>query len=297
MENNKQLVNEKLFNILKEFKRVCAENDLKYSLYAGTLIGAIREDDFIPWDDDVDVIMLREDYDKFKKLAENGAFKEPYFLQNPNTDEGSPRMFCRLRDSSTTSVSNTDILLKMNHGIFIDVFPADYVPRDPKKMKKMVQKLTFWDRIAGAYSRYYAKIGSKGDSIKKKIAYTLLYPFFCTGIFTAKKSFEHFEKVASQYKNKKELCDSVADSLWLVYDPKYYFNKAYFENGYTEHTFHNEKFMVFKEYDKLLTDMYGDYMTPVEQPTSHGSLIQRTDISYKEYIKENYDEIKAMWKK
>ncbi len=114
-------------DMLVLFDKFCKENGLRYFLDYGTLLGAVRHKGFIPWDDDVDVTMLRPDYQKFLELAPDW-FVHPYFLQNYHTDHHDNRMiaFSRIRNDNTTMIDG-DIIADVNchQGIFIDIFPLD----------------------------------------------------------------------------------------------------------------------------------------------------------------------------
>ena len=90
-------------DILLLFDTLCKEHNLTYFLMHGTLLGAVRHKGFIPWDDDIDVVMPREDYDKFLKLA--GEIEQPYFLQTPITDEESGFSIAKLKNSNTTCLN------------------------------------------------------------------------------------------------------------------------------------------------------------------------------------------------
>ena len=295
--SSKELVFEKLFCILEEFDRVCKENDLKYSLYGGTLIGAVRDNDFIPWDDDVDVIMLRDDYNKLKKIAEKEIFNSPFFLQTPISDPGSPRMFMRLRDSSTTAVSYEDILFDMNHGIFIDILPGDYIPRNSIKRNWMILQLKICTKLSGAYARYYSGVDVRGDALPTKLLYWMIYPLLKFNVITSEKAFKKFEKIAARYNNKKYACDNIAETPWLAYNSQDLYAKEFFESGSTEEIFHGKKFKIFKEYDRLLTAMYGSYRIPKQEPSRHSKQAQFVDIPFEEYKIKYKDEIVENWKK
>ena len=143
-----------LLDLLNEFNRVCAEHNITYYAFGGTLLGAIRHKGFIPWDDDVDIIVPRKDYDKLKKIADRGAFLRPYFFQSPSTDAGYPKGFCRLRNSSTTEIPFDDVAMKCNRGIFIDIFPLDVVPDDERKFLRQKKKLTKIRQFLNSYARY-----------------------------------------------------------------------------------------------------------------------------------------------
>ena len=120
-------------NLLIAFDRMCKEHNLKYSVCYGTLLGAIRHKGFIPWDDDIDVFMMRDDYNKMLKIAPN-YFKEPYFFQSAYTDV-MVWGFSKLRDSRTTAIEFDNMKEQFNQGIFIDIFPLDSTDDGSAKMK------------------------------------------------------------------------------------------------------------------------------------------------------------------
>ena len=125
-------------DMLKAFVAICEENQLQYYLVGGTLLGAVRHQGFIPWDDDIDVGMPRADYDKFLQIAPK-FLPSYYFLQTFESDPGYPLAFAKLRDSRTTFIETSMKDLRINHGVFLDVFPLDYYPE--KKMQEKKFKL------------------------------------------------------------------------------------------------------------------------------------------------------------
>lgn len=108
---------------------VCKKYNITYFADSGTLLGAARHKGFIPWDDDIDVAMLRNDYDRFCEIAEM-EFEFPYFFQTEKTDPGSARKHAQIRNSLTTGILKEELPYNysFNQGIFIDVFPLDNLP-------------------------------------------------------------------------------------------------------------------------------------------------------------------------
>lgn len=127
------------YGILVEFDRICRKHDVKYSLEGGTLLGAVKYGDFVPWDDDIDVIMLRSEYDKFLKIAP-GELREDYFLQSYKNVPEFPLNYAKLcyKRSKIYDYSYSHIE-KMNHGIFMDIFPIDNV--EPKRLRNQLHKI------------------------------------------------------------------------------------------------------------------------------------------------------------
>jgi len=123
---------EKLKNIqmelLKDFIAVCEKLGLRYYAIGGTALGVVRHGGYIPWDDDIDVAMMREDYEIFLKEGQS-HLKDGYFLQTFDTD-GFPGNYAKIRDENTTFVETSVEHLPISHGVYIDIFPLDYYPTE-----------------------------------------------------------------------------------------------------------------------------------------------------------------------
>lgn len=115
-------------DLLKEFDRVCRLHDIKYAMAGGTMLGAIRHKGFIPWDDDIDVAMTREEYEKFKKVSD-ALNPEICYIQDHLTDPFYRWGYSKIRRTGTTYVRLGQEHLKNKTGIFIDVFPMDDSPK------------------------------------------------------------------------------------------------------------------------------------------------------------------------
>ena len=113
--------------ILDEFVRICEKHCLQYYLVGGTLLGAVRHQGFIPWDDDVDVAMPREDYDRFAEISA-GELKPQYFYQCPETDPHYFLTYAKIRKNGTEVYEERFKDARFHKGVFIDIFPLDFCP-------------------------------------------------------------------------------------------------------------------------------------------------------------------------
>lgn len=142
---------QKEFELLREFDRICRALELPYFLVCGTALGAVKYQGFIPWDDDVDVAMYRQDYEKFIEMAP-AMLPEGLFLQNHRTEPRFPQLYSKLRDSNTTYIEKTAAAIPMNHGIFIDIFPLDGYPKGAVAQRWLeLRKKLYQSMLLSAY--------------------------------------------------------------------------------------------------------------------------------------------------
>lgn len=133
-------------NMLKIFDVLCRKHGLQYYACYGTLLGAVRHKGFIPWDDDIDVFMMRDDYMKLLQIAPN-EISEPYFFQNVYTDS-MVWGFSKIRDSRTTAIEFPDMNESFHQGLFIDIFPIDSTDDGTPRMQMITRmKHNIWDCI------------------------------------------------------------------------------------------------------------------------------------------------------
>ena len=263
-------------DLLNEFDRVCKKYNLKYILDFGTLLGAVRHKGFIPWDDDVDVSMLREDYEKLMEIGPK-EFKDPYFLQNPYTDKGYDDCVTKLRRTDTCFLLSNSKRANIRYcqGIFIDIFVFDNIPAIDKETE---QELT-----AVSQRVYYEmSISSHPPVLKGPVSLSVrrLLRYLYSRI-----RFGSYLSIYSQFENKAKNrpytgfvgtttfmvtnCRSISDYGDIVYLP-----------------FENQILPVPAGYDKLLKVRYGDYMTPIIGSSGHECVYCDVNRSYKEVLKD-----------
>ena len=260
-------------DLLNRFLLACEKHHLQCYADSGTLLGAVRPKGFIPWDDDIDLVMFRKDYDKMVKLAPR-EFEKPYFFQNVYSDTGYLRGHAQFRNSETTGILRIESGKKIpyNQGIFIDIFVLDGVTTD--KMFRARQKNAI---------RFHRKM--------------MEYLLFCQNSITFQ------EKVFKQWMNAigisdiKEQFRIIEDLLRMV--PVESVPLAAPLSFIFEIEKRIRKKEIYKEtvwlpfewiqvpapagYDEFLSQRYGDYKTPVQNPTTHGDTFFDTEKAYTWY--------------
>lgn len=258
-----------LLDLLCEFDRVCKKNRIKYSLDSGTLLGAIRHKGFIPWDNDIDVIMLRSEYEKLCKIAPN-EFTHPYFWQTNDTDPGSARRHAQLRNSSTTDILKDEMkdghpLCYFNQGVFMDIFILDEIPDDSNLQKKLCQDLAFHISIL--------------CELKHLLYTNNSAPWICEALT---HECRRYDFIASQYKGKG--FHRVANiTLIPIRKDSTLFPKELFRD-LTECEFEGFRFPCPKDSETILTGYYGNWHEFVVNGGDHGDLFVDIEKPYTEYI-------------
>lgn len=161
-----------LFEILSEFVRVCNELGLNYFLIGGSAIGAFFWENIIPWDDDIDVGMTRDDYERFLKEAPH-IMNNKYFLQWQGSDKHSPFCFAKIRKNNTCFIEGNWQGIKMHHGIYVDIFPLDKVPNNYFLEKVQRKMVVFLNECLMAKERWLYKYFGKCE-IEKPLKHNFL---------------------------------------------------------------------------------------------------------------------------
>lgn len=264
----------KCLGILAEIDRLCKANDIKYFAYAGTLLGAVRHKGLIPWDDDVDVVMLREDYEKFAKICKT-QLSEKFTLQTIYTDPLTNNAWMKLHDANTAFISGH----RRNgciEGINIDIFPIDNVPDDKKER---IKRAKYIDKMNFIYEYRFAAV-KKDDSLKMKLfkfLIKLIPPF-------DEQKFKEKYNMYIQACNGKKTTDVV-----------YFSNRKYMRKIIDRHVFDDVVYLPFEDimipapvgYLQVLEGLYGknfmDLPPEEERVTAHGSIVIDVEKSWKEY--------------
>lgn len=245
--------------IMDEIHRICENNNIKYSLMYGTLIGAIRHSGFIPWDDDIDIAIEYDDYSRFVTACERELDKERFFLQTSETDkEYNNPLYIKVRRNGTVLMEGCNSSLKnMNHGVWVDIFLLHSCREDYRPLNKFYEYYKVW------YAKKYFKPFFKDKNFKGKIK--LILDFF---------KHPYSERIARNKMLKVISSIDCKDGDYL-YDPQssikcLYSKKDFSEIG--EIRFENRTYYCIKNYDKYLSKIYGNYMElpPVnERKTNH----------------------------
>lgn len=139
-----QRLHHELTRILEEIIRVCEALHIEYFIQGGTAIGAYFNQGFVPWDDDIDLGMTRDNYVRFIKEAPR-ELRKGFFLQCFETEPDTPFYFCKVRKDNTLFVETPYKRLPIHHGIFVDIFPFDNVPDNPRTERIHRRLVQFWE--------------------------------------------------------------------------------------------------------------------------------------------------------
>lgn len=269
-------------DLLAQLDRVCKKYDLIYYVIAGTALGAVRHQGFIPWDDDIDVMMARSEYEKLCKMAPQ-EFKKPYFFQTNCTDFGAMWGHAKLRNSNTTCIANLDKKYErsINQGIFLDIFPADNVVDDEKLFNKQKKKVDFYKisakRFALATKESYRWHPNKWiDSIYKLSTFI----FSPINRIIANYFWRRFEDACQRYNDQ----DTINFGLL-----SFQFSKKWIQsrNDYkkTVHLpFEFTTVPVCSNYEHSLTMLYGDWHKMVRGDSQHEGFYYDTEHPYSDFF-------------
>jgi len=239
--------------ILLEVDRICKKHNLTYLLWAGTMLGAIRHKGFIPWDDDIDIAMKRDDYEKFLEICKT-ELSSHYFLQHHKTEPYYILQLAKIRKNKTQYVEESRRILNIHHGIWIDIFPLDNV--FPGSMKENIRCF-----IVSLLLRFNTtrNLGvSLNSSYIKRILGNLLAKL--SFLLINKKRYDMLVKYLITLFNSKN--SEYLNELCLHASKNYIKRNLISVNDYYDiiHTnFEGHLFPIPRNYDLFLTNNYGEY--------------------------------------
>lgn len=253
--NDIQKLQECILSIACEIQRICEDNDIQYFMSGGTMLGAIRHNGFIPWDDDFDFVMPRNSYEKFLKVAPKELDLSKYFLQTMDSDLLYARPFAKVRLNGTKLIEQSTKDVEINQGIFVDIFPLDKIPKNWIIERAWIIKCKI---LAIAI---WKKCGYKTPNVLYSIIGFAFSPFDLLGL---KK------KLSTCCKKYKD--SSAKEYLTLAFSKQRY--KKCWLNNLVYYQFENKAFPGIADYDDYLTSQYGDYMElpPIEERQTHTSV-------------------------
>ena len=269
-----------MLDMVEEVDRICRKHNLKYFLIAGSLLGAIRHKGFIPWDDDFDIALFREDYNKLERILPK-ELPSNMFMQTLATDPGYCTPHMKIRLLGTTAIQDFAINQRFcfNMGIFIDIFALDGIPKF-----KFFQKILnyFSGRITDIviYHNIRRKTITKREKIKK-----ILYKLIC--FFIRPKLMHRLRE--SIYSLVKIHIDGECiqnPGVW-GYDQKYRYKTI----DLLETIDVPVEYLVLKvpsNYEKILTDIYGNWHKFVKGDSAHNIVDISCTRDYRYILKEKY---------
>ncbi len=255
MKIDMKLLKEEQLEILTLFDEYCKKNQIQYYLAYGTLLGAVRHKGYIPWDDDIDVMMFRKDYDF---LVDHNIIAEGIQFTSLENDPKFPYPFAKIINTKTILREKADFNYP-DFGINIDVFPLDYFPNEYSKRKRKLRRIKRLKFICDIKAISY----SKDRSLFKNIIVNILKWML---VFVPRQT---IMKKIVKLSRKDKLSNYCGINVW-GYGEKEVFKCSTFD-GTTTLEFEGKQYQSPEKYHEILTQLYGDYMTlpPEEKRVSH----------------------------
>ncbi len=261
MQENMELTPQQLrklqlveLEMICEVDRICRKNDIKYTLYAGTQLGAVRHKGFIPWDDDADIAFTPEEYEKFFEACKRDLNTEKFFLQDHRTDEYYRWGYAKLRRNNSAFIREGQEHMKYHNGICIDIFVLYNVPDN------MFLRKIYFNSFFVIRKILYSEVGKESErNVLKRGLYK--------GLNVIPK--EIVFRMANRLLYKKS--SKLRHLMYITMNSNKYGIPSECMDEFIDMEFEGYIFKGMKIYDSILTLAYGDYMEfpPIENRVSH----------------------------
>lgn len=265
--------------IMKYFHSFAEDNNIVYCLYAGTLLGAIRHKGFIPWDDDIDIALPREEFERFESLFKKSDYKnDGFFYQSSDTDKYYPAPFTKIRSNTMNvreNITNKHIYAK---GPWIDLFPYDNVPDDEVLRREQYNKVAHYNKLLRFF--LLAKTTDRDSGIKKMVKQfvisvnNLLTPVYFFVPYLIKKRNYYM----TMYNNQETKCSG--ELCYLYFKNYEHYARTIMDNREFDNLelapFETESFYIPKNFDVVLKDKFGEYMQlpPEDERKVHDFVVE-----------------------
>lgn len=241
--------------IALEIKRVCQTHGIKFFLIGGSLLGAVRHKGFVPWDDDMDVAMPREDYERFVKAFPATADMDTFFLQNWNTEPEFGLPFSKVMLRGTAFEEHSSSALGLTRGIFVDVFPLDKMTANPDDLERSARRL---DKLVKLYKFGRGYLPTKPNNRKQHVMARVIGLAGC--IIPKKVLQDRIIREATRF-NSDDRAENVALLAGTGNQLRLLFSLEAIQTT-VDTPFESETMPIPAGYDTVLKRQFGDYMTP-----------------------------------
>ena len=260
------------YEMLADVAEICEKNNIQYFLFFGTLLGAVRHDGFIPWDDDVDIVLFWNDYTRLLEILQRTREKE-YFVQNFMTEPNFPLLYTQLHANGTTSMPINMKKLGIHWGVCIDIFPLIAVSEKERSQH----------RKKGAVRLLHSLVAKESMHVQQEKAVGMQRLINCIPLKMRRRIAQWLLNAVTKEKGTEKYVFTIDIDPFRLYRKEDFYPVL-------KHLFEGTEMAIPGNYDILLREGYGDYMTlpPEEERGGHELLLGYTieDITrdYKEYL-------------
>ncbi len=281
--------------MLHEIDKVFSENHIRWWVFGGTLLGAVRHAGYIPWDDDIDIVVPRDDYNKLRKIGPV-LFSYPFFYQDEFSDPGILYGHAKIRNVETTMITEKYIIndngcCSFCQGIFVDIFPLDNVPDTAQEQEQWIEDVKRVAIPAWRLRKYsHRHVPQHDDVMDAQLA--LLNEMKRPNLL-----FDFYEEQLGRY-SLKQTERACIYGLWRK-DARWIFENSCFYNTIRV-PFEFLSVPIPEDYNSILTQLYGEWRIMRQERSMHSEIngsFYDTDHSYLTYVDKNHGIKLAMVKK